>query len=443
MSDLIRRDLEDCFPGPPCPGGSLVNHNKDNHLKIEIDGPKCCPITECPCEGGELIKNGGFEMRNADLTQEFAYWRAVNPVSDTTVTTYSNMPVYEGFKAAQFQTNTTPAELHAISLQQHITVTPGCIYQFSFAENFLGGPAGAVLQPSLIGRVYYTDCAGSQFDLINIPIVKENIPLNIDKGYSYHQKTADIPVPCDVSKVTVQFDFISSNDSGGTRWLLDGVSLRAISSASSCSKDGCVSSMGICRPGNLIKNGDFEDFTEINRGSPFLYWYQIPEDSDLAIVETFSSAGYEGLNQALFVTFPGAQPKSVSLRQIVTVTPGCRLELSFAEYFITRGESAENTPRLIGRVFWVDDSGTEFDLINVAIAKFDHESDEEKGYSFHTGTADVPVPCNVSSVYVQFDFSVTDNGGTQWALDAVQLRAVLWESICCQCFKEVALNAKL
>jgi hypothetical protein len=87
------------------------------------------------------------------------------------------------------------------------------------------------------------------------------------------------------------------------------------------------------------------------------------------------------------------------------------LELSFAEYFLARGESAGDTPRLIGRVFWVNDSGTEFDLINIPIAKINGgEDDVDKGYSFHKRTADIPVPCNVSSVYVQFEFSVTDIG---------------------------------
>lgn len=56
------------------------------------------------------------------------------------------------------------------------------------------------------------------------------------------------------------------------------------------------------------------------------------------------------------------------------------------------------------------------------------ENDVNKGFAFHTKTADLPVPCNVSSVYVQFDFAVTDIGVT--LLDEVQLRAMPWESIC-------------
>jgi len=429
---------QDCCLIPPCPG--VINNKNDNQMRIEIDNSKCYPVPECTCEREELIKNGGFEMLNADRTQVFAHWRAVNQISDTTIVFESFSPSYEGFRAAQFQTNPSPSKLHALSLQQHVTITPGCIYQFSFAEKFLGGSGGANAEASLIGRVYYTDCAGNQFDLIIIPIAKANIDNNIDKGYTFHQKTAAIPVPCDVSKVTVQFDFSIEEDTGGTRWLLDGVSLRALSSASSCVRNDCASSLDTCRTTNLVKNGDFEDFTEINRASPFLYWWQIPESGNEAIVEVFNSADYEGLFQALFVSLPTvtAQTKSVSLRQIVTVTPGCRLELSFAEYFLQRGESAGDTPRLIGRVFWINDSGTEFELINVPMAKINADYDVDKGYSFHKKTSDQPVPCNVTSVYVQFDFSVTDVGVTQWALDAVQLRAVPWDSACCQDFQEVS-----
>jgi hypothetical protein len=323
-----RKYPQDCCLIPPCPGSSLVNNNNDNHVKIEIDNSKCCPVPECPCETKELIKNGGFEMLNADRTQVFAHWREVNKVSDTTIVDEPLSPTYEGFRAAQFQTNTSPPEKHAISLQQHVTVTPGCIYQFSFAENFLGGPGGAEFEPSLIGRVFYTDSAGSQFDLISIPIAKANIPNNTDKGYTFHQKTADIPVPCDVSKVTVKFDFTIREDTGGIKWLLDGVSLRAISSASSCYRDRCASAMDICRTGNLVKNGDFEDFTEIDRASPFLYWWQIPESGNEAIVEVFNSADYEGnFCKLLFVSSATvtAQPKSVALRQIVTGNAGLQI----------------------------------------------------------------------------------------------------------------------
>jgi len=51
---------------------------------------------------------------------------------------------------------------------------------------------------------------------------------------------------------------------------------------------------------------------------------------------------------------------------------------------------------------------------------------------------DVPVPCNVTSVYVQFDFSVTDIRDTQWILDAVQLRPVPWDPVCCLYCKGVS-----
>lgn len=221
-------------------------------------------------------------------------------------------------------------------------------------------------------------------------------------------------------------------------WLLDGVSLRAVSPVSPCSKGGCASSMDICKPGNLIRNGSFEDISG-SPGFPFLYWRQLPESGNQAIVRANSMVEYEGVFVASFesAVSGGAEPKSVSLRQIVSVTPGCRLELSFAENFLRRGEAAGNTPRFIGRVFWVNDSGIEFDVINVSIAKTNGENDVNKGYSFHKRTADIPVPYDVSSVYVQFDFSVTDMGNTQWLLDAVQLRAVPEAPVHCQCSKGV------
>jgi len=401
----------------------------------------------CFCETGELIKNGGFEMLSADATQVFAGWRAVNRVSNTTVSSFfSDMPpiAYEGARAAWFISNSSDGiEQHSISLQQHVTVTPGCIYQLSFAENFIARGENAEFTPSLTGRVYFTDSAGNQFDLINIAIEKENRPSNINVGYSFHQKTAEIPVPCDVSKVTVQFDFFV-RDTGGTIWLLDGVSLRAVSQASPCSESGCASPIDVCQTGNLIRNGSFEDIAG-PPGSPFLYWRQLPESGNRAIVRADSAVEYEGVFVASFESAVSGvpEPKSVSLRQIVPVTPGCRLELSFAENFLRRGEAAGDTPRLVGRVFWLKENGKTVDLIHVTIAKTNGENDVNKGYSFHKKAADVPVPCNVSSVYVQFDFSVTDAGNTQWLLDAVQLRAVPEASIHGQDFKGVTEDAEM
>ena len=98
---------------------------------------------------------------------------------------------------------------------------------------------------------------------------------------------------------------------------------------------------------------------------------------------------------------------------------------------LRNGEAAGDSPRLIGRVFWVNDGGIEFDLINIPIAKIGGENDEDKGFNFHKRIADLPVSCNVTSVYVQFDFSVTDIRDTQWILDAVQLRPVPWDPACC------------
>lgn len=438
VSDLGRTIPGDCCPRPPCVYTTQVSNRNDNQVKIEIDGSKCCCIPKCPCESEELVRNGSFEMISADSTQPFADWRTVNALSNTIVSRVPEnmLPVaYEGIHSAWFITEPSPVvEQHSISLQQNVTVTPGCIYRLSFAENLL---TASDFTPSLTGRVFYTDAGGNEFDLISIPIAKDINPANFNRGYTFHQKTADIPVPCDVSSVTVQFDF-SVRDDGGTTWLLDGVSLRAVSCATSCAKDGCAVASNICQPGNLVRNGGFEDLTGF-QGTLFQYWRQIPETGDLAFVVNESTIPYEGFFSALFVgnATPVAESKTVALRQAVPVTPGCRLELSFAENFVQRGEAAGSTPRLIARVYWVNDSNIEFDLIYVAIAKIDEESDVNKGYSFHKKTADIPVPCGVNNVYVEFEFYVTSIGNTQWLVDGVQLRSVPWEPVCCHDFKGV------
>ena len=82
---------------------SPVKIDNDKHLKIEIDSLKCCHLPDCPCETGELIKNGGFEILSTDDFQAFAHWKAVNPVSNTIVSQAPTdmTPVqYEGIRAA-------------------------------------------------------------------------------------------------------------------------------------------------------------------------------------------------------------------------------------------------------------------------------------------------------------------------------------------------------
>ena len=376
-------------------------------------------------------------MISADATQPFVGWRVLNALSNTIV---SRVPVnmapvaYEGVHSAWFITEPSELERHFISLQQNVTVTPGRLYRFSFAENLL---TASNFAPSLTGRVFYTDSAGSQFDLISIFIGERHQHLQHQPGLYFPTKTADIPVPCDVSRVTVQFDF-SVRDDGGTIWLLDGVSLRAVSCASSCSKDDCAVGQDICQPGNLVRNGGFEDISG-SVDSPFLYWRQIPETGGQAFIEPRSDTSYEGAFAAIFISSATAlaEFKSVSLRQIVPVTPGCRLELSFAENFLERGESSGTTPGLSPGSIGSMTAAPSLTLSMFPLLKVDGENDEDKGYSFHKRTADIPVPCSVSSVYVEFEFSVTNTGNTQWLLDSVQLRSVPWESVCCQEFKGV------
>ncbi|MFY9323659.1 MAG: hypothetical protein WAO72_05870, partial [Syntrophomonadaceae bacterium] len=54
-----------------------------------------------------------------------------------------------------------------------------------------------------------------------------------DRGYVFHEATANVPVPCDVSRLIVCFDYFE-NSTTGSSWLLDGVSLRAVCPTSAC-----------------------------------------------------------------------------------------------------------------------------------------------------------------------------------------------------------------
>lgn len=410
---------------------STVNNNSNNNVAIKIERSKnsCC-TPECPCETKELIRNGGFEILSTDLNQVFADWQQINANgAEVGLPPVASVP-YEGLFQAVFSSGgTTTEQMKSVSLRQTVTVNTGCIYRLSFAENFLQRGINALSSSRFTGRVFYTK-GGREFDLINIPIAKIDDDSDVDKGYTFHQKTAEIPVPCEVNSVIVQFDF-QVKDMGGTFWLLDGVSLRAVSSSPAYCQDsdrGAICTRGI---GQLVKNGGFE-MPGIIPDQTFRSWQA--KNTTHAAVDSASPIVYEGLNAARFstvVTTPIAFSKTTSIRQAVTVIPGCQLELSFAENFLSRGNGAGDTPRLIARVFYVDSRDNEFDLINVSIAKIDDASDADKGYTFHKKTADIPIPSNVSSVYVQFDFFVSDLVNTAWLLDGVSLRSIFPSSACC------------
>lgn len=122
---------------------------------------------------------------------------------------------------------TTERETKSALLSQNVTVTPGCFLVLSFADNYRNLGLGAIKNPKVRARVFYVDA--DPVDLINIEInYHDEVE---DKGFVFHQKVANVPVPLNVSTVTVEF-FITTEDIGDvqnsnqTVWLLDGVSLR-------------------------------------------------------------------------------------------------------------------------------------------------------------------------------------------------------------------------
>jgi len=196
---------------------------KDIKDKPVINVNCCCDKAAIPCRTclpTELIKNGGFEQDG--VFTRFADWQE----SLVNIEIASNVTTYEGAVSASFSTEpTNTATIKTAQLSQNVIVTPGCFLALSFADNFF--TAGSGFQDLEVGaRVFYND--GSQTNLINIEI--DYTVTQAGQGFVFHQKVADNPVPFNVSNVTVEF-FVRISDIGtpqATRWLLDGVSLRAV-----------------------------------------------------------------------------------------------------------------------------------------------------------------------------------------------------------------------
>lgn len=206
---------------------SPINNNNDNYVTIcPKDKEKCLPPS-CFCETGELIRNGEFEIPGVELGQLFADWESLAAPESNVVRTTTN--VYQGNSAASIQTNVLPQPiLRTVLLRQNVTLTPGCLYKLMFAERLVAlGTLGADL-PTIIARIFYV-YQGLQYDLLNTAIQKTNI----DGTYNLHNVTAELPVPCNVSGVIVQFEFYLPS-TGGDVWNLDAVSLRAQSKISAC-----------------------------------------------------------------------------------------------------------------------------------------------------------------------------------------------------------------
>lgn len=109
----------------------------NNNITFGLQKPEC---SKCHrhCETGELIKNGGFEELSVDPRQTFTYWQEgvglINIVSSPVA--------YEGIRSASFSTQNITTELQIGVISQNVTVTPGCQYKLSFAENFLSRGGG-------------------------------------------------------------------------------------------------------------------------------------------------------------------------------------------------------------------------------------------------------------------------------------------------------------
>ncbi len=191
-------------------------------------GEKCIPQV-CFCERGELLKNGGFEIPGPNQLDLFASWllQAHTPDIDLFRDTVN---VYQGNAAASVQTNDLPiVGASTLILRQHVDVTPGCLYNLKFAERMVTFIGDNGHLPLLAARVVYLDRIHNEYELLNITIQKTAA----DEEYNLHEQTADLPVPCDVPGIIVQFSFYIT-DAPGSVWNLDAVSLQSVAQISAC-----------------------------------------------------------------------------------------------------------------------------------------------------------------------------------------------------------------
>ena len=205
-----------------------IYNKNDNHVAVRAkDKEKCLPPS-CFCETGELIRNGGFEIPGFEPGRVFSDWQlGLSSEAINLFRTTDN--VYKGNSAASVQTTVTPmVETKQLQLRQNVTVTPGCLYRLKFAERLVALGTVDTILPTLIARIFYV-YQGFEYDLLNLPIQKEAA----DRRYILHNQVAELPVPCNVSGIVVQFEFFIT-DSGGSIWNLDAVSLRAVSEISAC-----------------------------------------------------------------------------------------------------------------------------------------------------------------------------------------------------------------
>jgi hypothetical protein len=199
-----------------------------NSLILPEDKDKCLPKV-CFCETGELLKNGEFETPSFDLFELFAGWIVHSRTLDIELVRDTEN-VYEGSVAASVRTTAPPGNVPStLVLRQYVDVTPGCLYRMKFAERLVTFNQTDSIIPLLVARVVYLDRTFNEYELLSIPIQKTEE----DDVYNLHEQIADLPVPCDVPGIIVQFSFYIT-DAPGSVWNLDAVSLQALSKTSAC-----------------------------------------------------------------------------------------------------------------------------------------------------------------------------------------------------------------
>jgi hypothetical protein len=211
------------------PGGDSQYNYNGKDKSISPTGKEKCIPQACFCETGELLKNGGFETPSPSPFELFAGWILHSRTLDI-ILVKDTVNVYEGNAAASVRTTAPPGVGPSILIvRQYVDVTPGCLYRLKFAERMVTFIGDDGHLPVLVARVVYLDRNLNEYELLNIPIQKTEA----DAEYNLHEQTADLPVPCDIPGIIVQFSFYIT-DAPGSVWNLDDVSLQSVCRISAC-----------------------------------------------------------------------------------------------------------------------------------------------------------------------------------------------------------------
>ncbi|MGI5926609.1 MAG: hypothetical protein ACOX8A_05445 [Thermacetogeniaceae bacterium] len=211
------------------PGEKPIYKGNEIHVTISPKEKEKCIPKICFCEKGELLKNGGFETPSFSPSEVFASWIVQSRTLDIELVKDTEN-VYQGRAAASVRTSSPSGPFPSILvLRQYVNVTPGCLYKLKFAERLVTPGQTDSIVHLLIARLVYLDGRQNEYELLNIPIQKTAV----DEKYNLHEQIADLPVPCDVPGIIVQFSFYII-DTPDSVWNLDAVSLQAVSRISAC-----------------------------------------------------------------------------------------------------------------------------------------------------------------------------------------------------------------